>query len=300
MNNIALCTDERFVIPALTCITSIFENNKDDKLAVYVLTEGVSASSKKKFELLGNAYNRNINVLTINSSSFSGLVVRDPFPVSMYFRFLLPEILKDEDKVLYLDCDIIVRHSLRGLFEINLTDKACAVVEDQHGDDVTIRNRTHTSAPYFNSGVMLMNLDYWRRNNTAKELIDYIYKNPDKCFYPDQDALNIVLENKVVYLPYSYNCQHFFVTSTTWSKLHYTKSAEIKRQAEDPVILHFCHKDKPWHVSCSNPRKGEFFYYNSLHSFIGNPLKHKLAKTVLRKIFNRIGLKMFALRDTFR
>lgn len=108
--NIALCADENFTIPALVCITSIFENNKDDS-HIYVLTDGISDKAKGKFCKLSETYNRQIDILTIDKSVFDGLIVNERFPVSMYYRFLLPQMLPNENKILYLDCDIIVRHS---------------------------------------------------------------------------------------------------------------------------------------------------------------------------------------------
>lgn len=287
--NIALCTDENFVIPCLTCITSILENNKDDECHVFVLTEGLTEYSVEKFKKLSVCYSQAIDVRTIETDRLRGLKVRPPFPVSMYFRFLLPEILNEEEKVLYLDCDIIVRHSLSDMYNMDLTEKACAVVIDQHCDDVLMQNNVRISSSYFNSGVMLMNLDYWRNNNIANELIDFIYNNPERCIYPDQDALNIVLDSKVEYMNPTYNFQHYWAVSFHMSKTSYLRHKEIIEASEDPVIVHFC-SQKPWHIKCYNPYKSEFYRYNKLHPFVGNAMKNKIIRTVLYKFFNRINL----------
>lgn len=204
--NIALCTDENFVIPALVCLVSVFENNGGDVHA-YVLTDGVSERSREKFRCLSETYGQRIEVMTIDRSRFDGLTVNERFPVSMYYRFMLPDFLPNEDKVLYLDCDIIVRHSLTPLYDIDLTDKALAAVVGESCDDIVFENILQIHHKYFNSGVLLMNLDYWRRHDTARTLIRWVADNPDKCSLPDQNALNKVLDGRVVYADYTYNYQ---------------------------------------------------------------------------------------------
>ena len=287
--NIALCTDENFVIPCLTCITSILENNKDEECHVYVLTEGLTDNSIDKFHKLSTIYSQPIEIRTIRIDKLKNLKVRPPFPVSMYFRFLLPGILNGEEKVLYLDCDIIVRHSIVDMYNVDLIDKACAVVIDQHCDDVLMQNNVRIRSSYFNSGVMVMNLDYWRKNNVANNLINYIYNNPERCIYPDQDALNIVLDSKVEYLNPTYNFQHYWAVSFHLSKTSYLRHKEIIEASKDPVIVHFC-SQKPWHIKFYNPYKSEFYRYNKLHSFVGNAMRNKIIRTVLYKFFNRLNL----------
>lgn len=138
--NISLCTDNNFVKPALICITSIFENNKGENVSVYVLTDGLTDKAKGMFSLLANQYGQKIIIKEIDKSCFNGLTVNERFPISMYYRFLLPDMLQNEDKVLYLDCDIIVRHSLKPLYDIDLSCNALAAVVAESCDDIVFEN----------------------------------------------------------------------------------------------------------------------------------------------------------------
>ena len=272
---IALCTDENFVSPALVCIVSILENNNLEKPEIHILTEGISNKSHNQFKKLEKLYDCEIEVITIKNSEFDNLLTVGRYPRSMYLRFLLPEVLKDASRVLYLDCDIMVRKSLKPIFETDLTDKACAVVYDQECDDVIHQNRLHLDHPYFNSGVMLMNLDEWRRNDYATELIKFIENNPDKCQYPDQDGLNKMLGSRVRYIDLKYNVQEMWLTMPQITRFHYSKAAELEAAKRDPVIVHFNAELKPWYIECRNPYKGEYLKYANLHSFIGfNPRRH--------------------------
>ena len=267
--NIALCTDENFVVPALVCITSIFESNCQDECRITILTEGISEESHEKFTKLASTYHQAIQVVVINPEKFRTLKSYDRYPTSMYFRFLLPEILKEESKVLYLDCDIMVRRPLRDLFDINIKNYSCGAVIDQQCDDVQIINRLRLNTRYFNSGVMMLNLDAWRKNNYTKKLIDFIEENPNKCVFPDQDALNAVLSGTVKYLPLSYNLQEMWLTMLDYARFSYRHYPELEDAKKDPIIIHFCVNDKPWYMECKNPYKEEYLNIALLHDFIG-------------------------------
>ena len=218
MMNIALCTDENFSVPALVCITSVFENNKSERCNVYVLTDFLSPDVRAKFSELAKVYGQSIDIFSIDKQRFKDLTVNERFPISMYYRFLLPEILTKESKVLYLDCDIIVRHSLRELYDTSLDGKALAAVVAQSCDDIVWTNQLKLKSPYFNSGVLLMNLNYWRQNDSFNKLVSWVATNPDKCMLPDQNALNSIFDGYVKYLDYTYNYQE------AWFNIENTKT----------------------------------------------------------------------------
>lgn len=290
--NISLCTDQNFVMPALVCLTSIFENNKGDVVNAYVITDGISEHYSDKFSELSKFYNQKVQVLTIDRHYFDGLTVNERFPVSMYYRFLLPEMLLDEHKILYLDCDIIVRHSLKAFYDTPLQDMALAAVVGQSCDNIVFENVLQITSKYFNSGVLLMNLDYWRKYDTTRKLIQWVAENPEKCFLPDQNALNKVLDGKVVYADYTYNFQESWLRDSLVHCMHYSKWDEIRRVAKDPVVVHFCEAEKPWFEECKNPFKEEFLKYANMHSFVGFKLRKRYGFAYQCSVFiDKVGLK---------
>lgn len=290
--NIALCTDENFSIPALVCITSVFENNKDTRCNIYVLTDGLSDNARKKFTCLANLYHQKVEIIVINQHRFDGLTVNERFPVSMYYRFLLPEVLPHEDKVLYLDCDIIVRHTLKSFYDTDLTGYALSAVVGESCDDIGLDNLLILKGKYFNSGVLLINLEYWRDNDIPMRLIHWVAANPDKCSLPDQNALNKLLDGLVVYADYTYNFQEWWFSDSLIHYMHYSKWEDIRHQGMDPVVVHFCEAEKPWFVECKNPFKTEFIYYANLHKFIGFRMQKRYGfQYQCSTLIDRIGLK---------
>ena len=291
--NIALCTDENFTIPALVCITSIFENNKEmEDCHVYVLTDGISDSAREKFKRLSALYDRYIYIKTIDKQCFEGLAVSERYPVSIYYRILLPQILPELNKVLYLDCDIIVRHSLKTIFEVDLGDNALGAVVTESCDWVKWANDLRLTTPFFNSGVLLMNLDYWREHNSAQALVKWLSEYPCDMWLPDQYALNKVFEGKVTYLDYSYNFQREWTMPLERTGMHFSRWETILDARKDPHIVHFTEAEKPWFVECKNPFRNEYLYYARLHNFIGfKILKRYGWKYKCADIIDRIGLK---------
>lgn len=138
--NLALCCDDKFVVPVLVCLTSVFENNRNQRFDVYILTAGITKDNERKFSQLASTYNQTIEIKYVDTSRFSCLPSRGRYVVATYYRFILPEVIPDS-KVLYLDGDIIVTNDIGNLWETELDNYACAVVEDQRCDNVKIFNR---------------------------------------------------------------------------------------------------------------------------------------------------------------
>lgn len=264
MIHIALCTDNHYATACLACATSVLENNQKNDVSIYILTKEISEEYITYFNNLSQKYNRRIEIITISSEHFSHLKISDRFRDSIYYRFLIPDLI-DAEKVLYLDADTIVVNDLKDLWDMDLDNFACGAIEDQANDDIRIHNRTETDNPYFNSGVLLINSRYWREHNLNQKLTKFIYDHPEKCVYPDQDALNIILNGKIRYLPYRYNFQdRFYLTTFDDLYIDRKKWSKILKEKETATIIHFTAIEKPWHIECNHPLKEEFYKYITL------------------------------------
>ena len=212
----------------------------------------------------------------------------DRVSIVAYFRILLSVILPElVRKVLYLDCDILVLQALENLWAIDIEGYSAGVVMDQRGGDIRFCNNLdyEMSLGYFNSGVMLFNLDYWRENNVTSKVLEYISDNPEKLKLWDQDALNYVLRETKLALPFQYNVQEGFYWDELWIAKKYW--AEIYEAAENPVILHYtlC---KPWFKECTHPKKELYQKYKSL-----SPWKNKKMQHVeFRKRMKNVGISL--------
>jgi lipopolysaccharide biosynthesis glycosyltransferase len=175
------------------------------------------------------------------------------FTSAMWYRIFLPELLPAEPRVLYLDVDTLAVDSLAPLWETEVGDDWVAAVTN-----VLQHNHTHRPAElglsgpevYFNSGVLLMNLDAWRRDGCTTRLYDFAVDNAQKIAWPDQDALNVVLGERRTRLHPRWNTMNSIVQ---WeSAKDVLPSEQVEEARRNPGIRHFegPAQNKPWHYGC--------------------------------------------------
>ncbi len=244
---IAMCSDNNGADFMQVAIKSIFINNKDEDIELHIITDGFDEEVTSQLKSLGQYFNREIKVHAIDSSKFYDLPgCGDGFklPKAACFRFLVPDIISG-DKVLYLDTDIVVEQPLRQLWSENIIEYAAGVILDPGeyvGWDWHIKGELSFSPDtYFNSGVMLMNLDYFRRNEIGDKCINWLMRNPDKSLFVDQTALNVVLSGRLKYLPAKFNLQHYYWNSSL------KNTSELLEARKNPVIIHYT-IFKPWEI----------------------------------------------------
>lgn len=258
---ILCCTDHNFVIPLGVMMHSLCVNNKSNELHFHVfIDETVTEEQKKELrEVINEGNTLNFYLVDVSSIEKYLIVKVANFPISIYYRLLLADILPETvHKVLYLDADIIVRHDLSELWNTDISDYALAAVTDQNRIEESSKRLGYSpNLGYFNSGVLLFNLDYFRKNNITTKLIEFIKHNPDKLACPDQDALNYVLREEKGSLPLKYNVQEGFyrIPPTT------SKTTELEKALHDPYIVHFSTNEKPWKRSCHHPLRNLYYEY---------------------------------------
>lgn len=202
--NICLLTDNGYVMPTYVTIYSIFKNrNKKIKYNIYLLCYCVDKNNKNKLLKL-NCNNFHINIIDLESNDISQYKIDNiPATPTSINKFFIPDILSEINKVLYLDGDIIVRCDLVDLFNYEVGDNYIAAVKDVEGLSMTFKK--NVGYKYFNSGVMLMNLNLMRDDGIPSKLYEYRKNGVNRLM--DQDALNYILIDRVLYLPFEYNVQ---------------------------------------------------------------------------------------------
>lgn len=276
-------------MPTCVSIQSLWENkNPDDEYNVFVIGLDLSDISINKI-LSINLDKFNLKLLQFKDK-YKSLYENKNSHISTatLFKFDIPNILKDLNKILYIDCDtIIAKNGIDELYNTDISDVYAGVVKDV----VEMHEKYHEKlglSSYFNAGIMLMNLDLMRKDKITEKLIDYKAKYPNDLFV-DQDTLNKVLNEKVRYLPYKYN----YLTITD-KPVYY--NSYIYDEKSNPVIIHFVSPKKPWNNNTVNyTDKWDKYYKKSV--FKDCKLKRK-RKFIYKqkygniKVFNIFGLKI--------
>lgn len=256
--NIVLCFDRNFIIPIATLLKSIELSNANETFVIHIVTADLPDESKIKFEQNINKDVFSLVYHHIDDSILKFCPIRpgDYVNIATYFRILLPSILpSDLDKVLYLDGDMIVVDKLNYLWELDMNNYGAAVVPCIHygNPDEFKRLGLNKTEGYFNAGFMFINLKFWRDNDIQNKTLKYIQDYPDRCKKHDQDALNYTLSDKLLYISTRYNHQRIFYEKDF--KFSEKLIGDVEESKMNPVIIHYCDLEKPWHYECFHPLK---------------------------------------------
>jgi lipopolysaccharide biosynthesis glycosyltransferase len=251
---IAFACDDNFVNYLCVAIQSVMTNASDrDNYDIIILTEGLSPENRDKIDILRMEHKKaSIRLVYIqpyiNDALMSGFFTRSKITKMAYVRMFLHRILKHYKKVLYLDCDLVAEADVAELFNIDLRGKALAAVRDRgitnpllektdkywtgaaayYSGTLSVTNM----ADYFNSGVLVMNLDKIRAQDLEDEFIRVARINNRYCM--DQNVLNAVLKNDVLLLPTEWNYQ-----AVPNLPLYVFAYSDCKR------IIHYVARNKP-------------------------------------------------------
>ena len=253
MMNICFATDDNYVKPTAIAIMTVLLTNKDEEISIYILAQSLLEHNKNILRNVVQKYSPKSKIefcfLTddIVSQFSSTIKESDHVSIATYFRLYIPSLIpKDIDRILYLDGDIICADSLRPLYETDLKDCSLVAAHDERTRDSESFQRLKYPMEngYFGAGVLLINVDYWRKNNIQQKTLDFVFKNKEICVWHDQDALNKILNGTVKFCHIKYNVyEHLYENENNYLALF---NKEIKEAVENPVIIHFCSGRKPW------------------------------------------------------
>jgi lipopolysaccharide biosynthesis glycosyltransferase len=175
-----------------------------------------------------------------------------------YLRLFAAEFLDPGiERILYLDADLLVLDDLGPLWETELGAYAAAAVPDPYGLGRREALGLAADAPYVNSGVLLMNLALWRREDLTRRLCGYVESMGDRLLFHDQDALNAVLAGRILPLDYRWNLQARMLRPR--GRRATTDPGALARAARAPAILHYTSARKPWLFVMPTPGKALYW-----------------------------------------
>jgi lipopolysaccharide biosynthesis glycosyltransferase len=197
----------------------------------------------------------------VADEAVAGLPSTDQFTSAMWYRLLLPDLLPQADRVLYLDADTIAVDSIAPLWEIELEGHWLGAVTNVFQPNHLQRPaQLGLSGPevYFNSGVLLMNLAEMRRDGCTEAMLSYARSHPE-IEWPDQDTLNVVLGSRRLALHPRWNFMNSMVMFAHAADAF--APGELDSARRGPAIRHFegPAENKPWHYMCERDLRDAYF-----------------------------------------
>ncbi|WP_052429382.1 glycosyltransferase family 8 protein [Paenibacillus borealis] len=247
--HIVTATNDNYANQLCVMLNSMFINKASDKYVhLYLLYDNLSIKNMNKLDEIAQRYGAAINFILVNRDIFNGFIEKPYITLESYYRIIVPSLIEHVDKVIYLDCDLIIDGDITELWNIELGDYYIGAVEGAYKDRMEILSIPELFG-YFNAGVLLINMSKWRENNISEIVLDWIKNNSEKIRHMDQDALNAVLFNKR------------YILSPVWN--YTTGHFENLKLFIDAKIYHFTGPKKPWLTE--HPFGGKYFQYSRLH-----------------------------------
>lgn len=229
--------DKNYIMPSMVSLKSLSDNyHGAEKLDVICLVSPDILDMQDEYVKDLNA--NNLNVSFRCSPKFLQMIEDGNAHSSMYIsshcnhRIFLGSTLPDYDKAIYLDSDIVVLRDISTLLNYPMRNKLMAIVEYNSMNVLTFAD---ADRPYFNNGVFIADLNYWRESNAEEKMNEFTKKyGPTTC--PEQDAMNYVFIDVWSPLPFAFNSFHYWLAGMP----------EFAKYNTNPMIVHFVGPDKPW------------------------------------------------------
>ncbi len=251
---IFFASDDNYVPFLSVAIKSLIENcNKSYKYKVIILNSGLSNQNMKKLKQMENE-NFEVSFEDINDKIYNianqlSLRLRDYYSISIYYRMFIPSLFPKYKKGIYLDSDVVVVDDISKLYFENIDNYLLGAVPDEviAGSEV-FQQYTKDALDlepnkYFNSGVLLMNLEMFRKEKIEEKFLHLLNKYNFDVIAPDQDYLNVLCKGKVKYINRGWDRMPNVDDSFDDSELH---------------LIHFNMFKKPWNYS--NVLYEEYFW----------------------------------------
>ncbi|PKP35446.1 MAG: hypothetical protein CVU00_02505 [Bacteroidetes bacterium HGW-Bacteroidetes-17] len=282
---IVTIANDGYVLALAVMLKSVETNlNAKAKIKVYILIKDLN---KEAINQINNSIKSNIlelNWVIVKDDGIKELKVDGHISIDTYYRLLIEEQFPKYSKVIFLDADVIVKTSITELWNLEvdhkhllavpLTSKHSGLVSGARGLPsyklIGIPSETRT----FNAGVMVLNLNLWRRDSISQLVIKYLKEFNEHVLWWDQDGLNAILYNMWEPIHVKWNAVTSHLISQEDSLL--TKE-EFEDVCSTPFIIHYAGPSKPWHSNYEGPFENIFIeYLNKLSSTYFNNIYDNL------------------------
>ena len=244
-------------------LASMLVNNPSSRFVFHVLHRNITEANQARIRELERMYgNGEVKFHKIDDSQFAKFPIPSELEhvtQEMYYRYILPDVLADEDRTIYSDVDVLCVGDLRPLWELDLKGNLLAAVsEGEAGEFKKCLMGLEGEAPYFYSGLLVMDLKAMRQGDYARQLMENTVKYVDKISWPDQDIINLTFRDKILQL------------GPEWDGI----SVRYSPFRKDIVIWHFPGFTlKPWCNIWKNKTWPIYLKYLLKSPYRGNALK---------------------------
>lgn len=293
--NILVTLNDNYIRPLFIMLESLFSHEKTP-MNIYMFYSDVSKENRRRLDRYIKSQGSCFIPVYVEEDVFQNAPVFRYFTKEMYYRLLCSRLIPGtEERVLYLDPDILIRGEISPLYEMDFSGKQVIAIEDYAVKHMLTDKKEAIGFTkedtYVNSGVLLFNLKKMREDFVLDDFIRILEQYSEVVSFPDQDIINLYFKEdiKLAERIYNYNTGYGSMGGMLMYILGW------KREEQEPVIVHYMGKSKPWQVDYYG--KYFFEYYKYLKKYLNWKGKilfafkpcyviAKMAKAMYRKYFN--------------
>lgn len=280
--DVVYASDDNFARHIAASIYSLFDNNRGEKqINVYILCPGLSQKAHEGLDKIAVEFERKIEYLDTGNlrNMFPFEVDTGGFNINNLSRlFMCSFVPENVDRVIYIDGDTIVADSIRFLNEMDLGDNLVAMaMEPSVGLNVKSGIGFSEEDPYYNAGVLVLDLKRWREEGIERKLLEYYRDKGGKLFACDQDVINGTFKGRVQLLPARFNFfsnyKYFRYDALIRKTPAYKGISRVSfnNAKKHPAVIHYLGDERPWRRGNLNPYRKIYKKYLNLTDWEGTP-----------------------------
>jgi lipopolysaccharide biosynthesis glycosyltransferase len=272
--NVVVYWDRSYAVHATTMVRSLLDNAAPDcDVDLYVLGVDLTAEVIATAQASWPADRLTVHWITVDLDPYTREFGAASYPPAAYSRLLIDRLLPDDvARVISLDSDGLVLDDIGALWRQAPAQGCVSAVVDltvlRLGNDrspFAQQLDLYADAPYFNSGVMVIDLARWRQMGITSRCLDLARRHPAQSAFADQSLLNVVLRGRWEPLPFRWNCQASSIAESGFPTFRgrFVTTAEVRDAARRPGFVHFVGRRKPWNALSDHPHALQYWQYRS-------------------------------------
>ncbi|HFT8657068.1 TPA: glycosyltransferase family 8 protein [Enterobacter cloacae] len=232
--------DGNFLMHCGISLLSIVQNTPEKTLHFFIITDQKNEVEFARLQSVIENTQHALTIIIISAETLTILPKTSVFPVAIYFRLLAPYLIKNYRYLLYIDADIVALNSISDLIEdYKPRDHICCAVKEPEQQLLLSKSINISDGDYFNSGMLYIDALNWNENNISQKVIECLLERRTEFKYFDQDALNVVLHKRVMFVDEKYNRQ---------IKTGHKSADFMCEPPQETIFLHYVGSDKPWQL----------------------------------------------------
>ena len=294
---VAAC-DEGFAQHLAVMLLSLADAHPSHDVSIFVLWNGRAQEKDKLRRVLGSTHFE-FTLVDVGDDALRDLAVGANLTVTTYARLLIGDLLPPElERVLYLDGDILVRGDIRELWTTDLRGRTAGAVVDLPRYPFNLKLGLPSDAPYFNAGVLLIDLQRWRQLRVGERSLAFAREHGESLTWSDQCALNLVLHGDWIVLDRVWNFQSLDVARIVNGHMRFGKVDHARLAAAR--LVHFNGRSKPWHYLNDHPLKSEYLRYRTRTPWPLRRFEDRHPRNIARKYLLRYAPGLLSVYGDFR